>query len=155
MGGALLGAFGFVGALVGMAAALLVVLLATAAALSGDLGDQRRRSKFTSLLSKSPEINWLSAARLFLFASRDVWFVVGLARVSQPARVVTYISRSISRAVGDRLRTRSGGSSGDASSSWNETVDGSAARLVGFCARAGPGRSGLGVACRRRSEPRL
>jgi hypothetical protein len=30
------------------------------------------------LLSKSPAINWLSAARLFLFASRDVWFVVGL-----------------------------------------------------------------------------
>jgi len=34
--------------------------------------------KFTSLFSKSTAINWLSAARLFLFASRDVWFVVGL-----------------------------------------------------------------------------
>ncbi len=34
--------------------------------------------KFTQLFSKSPEINALSAARLFLFASRDVWFVVGL-----------------------------------------------------------------------------
>jgi predicted MFS family arabinose efflux permease len=78
VGGALLGAFGFVGALVGMAAALLVILLATAAALSGDLGRSKKKVKFTSLLSKSPEINWLSAARLFLFASRDAWFVVGL-----------------------------------------------------------------------------
>ena len=65
-------------ALVGMAAALLVVLLATAAALSGDLGKSKKKVKFTTLLSKSPEINRLSAARLFLFASRDIWFVVGL-----------------------------------------------------------------------------
>ena len=78
VGGALLGAFGFVGALVAMAGALLLVLLATAAALSGDLGKSKKKVKFTTLLSKSPEINWLSAARLFLFASRDAWFVVGL-----------------------------------------------------------------------------
>jgi len=78
VGGALLAAFGFVSALVGMAAALGVVLLATVASLSGDLGRSKKKVKFTSLLSKSPEINWLSAARLFLFASRDVWFVVGL-----------------------------------------------------------------------------
>src|SRR5579863_3548441 len=78
VGGALLAAFGFVDALVGMAAALTLVLLTTAAFLSGDLGRSKKKVKFTSLLSKSPEINWLSAARLFLFASRDVWFVVGL-----------------------------------------------------------------------------
>jgi hypothetical protein len=77
-GGVLLAAFGFAGALVGMAAALLVVLLATVASLSGDLGRSKKKVKFSSLLSKSSEINWLSAARLFLFASRDVWFVVGL-----------------------------------------------------------------------------
>jgi hypothetical protein len=78
VGGALLAAFGFVGALVGMAGALVVVLLAKVASLSGDLGRSKKKVKFTSLLSKSSEINWLSAARLFLFASRDVWFVVGL-----------------------------------------------------------------------------
>jgi hypothetical protein len=78
VGGALLSAFGFVGALVGMAVALAVVLLATVASLSGDLGRSKKKVKFTSLLSKSSEINWLSAARLFLFAARDVWFVVGL-----------------------------------------------------------------------------
>jgi MFS family permease len=42
------------------------------------VGRSKKKVKFTSLLSKSSEINWLSAARLFLFASRDVWFVVGL-----------------------------------------------------------------------------
>jgi predicted MFS family arabinose efflux permease len=78
VGGALLTAFGFVGALVGMAGALVVVLLATAASLSGDLGRSEKKVKFSSILSKSSEINWLSAARLFLFAARDVWFVVGL-----------------------------------------------------------------------------
>ena len=77
-GGALLAAFGFVGALVGMAAALVVVLLATAASLSGDLGRSKNKLKFAAILPKSSEINWLSAARLFLFAARDVWFVVGL-----------------------------------------------------------------------------
>ncbi len=61
-----------------MAAALLAVLLATAALLSGDMGRSKKKVKFASLLSKSAAINWLSAARLFLFASRDVWFVVGL-----------------------------------------------------------------------------
>ena len=38
----------------------------------------QKKTKFTSLFSKSREINCLSSARLFLFASRDVWFVVGL-----------------------------------------------------------------------------
>jgi len=78
VGGALLGAFGFAGALAGMAAGLLVVLGGTAAVLSGDLGRSKKKVKFTALFSKSPAINWLSAARLFLFASRDAWFVVGL-----------------------------------------------------------------------------
>ena len=77
-GGALLAAFGFNGALVGMAVALAIVLFATAASLSGDLGKSKKKVKFAGLFSKSPEINWLSAARLFLFASRDVWFVVAL-----------------------------------------------------------------------------
>ena len=37
-----------------------------------------KKTKFSSVLSKSAEINLLSAARLFLFGSRDIWFVVGL-----------------------------------------------------------------------------
>ena len=36
------------------------------------------KPKFTQLFSNLPAVNWLAAARFFLFASRDVWFVVGL-----------------------------------------------------------------------------
>ena len=78
VGGALLAALGFNGALIGMAAALTLVLFGTAASLSGDLGKSKKKIKFTGLFSKSPAINWLSSARLFLFAARDVWFVVAL-----------------------------------------------------------------------------
>ena len=78
VGGVLLAALGFRGSLVSMAVALVLVLLGTVVSLSGQLGKSKKRVKFTSLFSKSDAINWLSAARLFLFASRDVWFVVGL-----------------------------------------------------------------------------
>lgn len=78
VGGLLLASLGFDGALYAMAAALVLVLAGTALSLSGTLGKSKKKVKFTSLLSKSPAINWLSFARLFLFASRDVWFVVGL-----------------------------------------------------------------------------
>lgn len=77
-GGLLLAALGFAGALYAMAAALVLVLAGTALSLSGTLGKSKKKVKFTTLLSKSPAINALSFARLFLFASRDVWFVVGL-----------------------------------------------------------------------------
>jgi hypothetical protein len=30
------------------------------------------------MFSNNPAVNMLAVARLFLFASRDVWFVVGL-----------------------------------------------------------------------------
>ena len=78
MGGALLGALGFVGSLTAMALGLFVVLIGTVVALPSGLGKAKSKVKFTTLFSKSSAVNWLSAARLFLFAARDVWFVVGL-----------------------------------------------------------------------------
>lgn len=78
MGGALLGLLGFAGSLITMATGLLVVLLATVVALPAGMGKAKSKIKFTTLFSKSAAVNRLSAARLFLFASRDVWFVVGL-----------------------------------------------------------------------------
>ena len=78
VGGVLLASLGFIGALVAMAVGLVVVLLGTVVALPSDLGRSKKRVKFLALFSKSPAINWLSAARLFLFGARDVWFVVGL-----------------------------------------------------------------------------
>jgi hypothetical protein len=42
------------------------------------LGKAKAKPKFRDMLSKSRAINILSAARLFLFGARDVWFVVAL-----------------------------------------------------------------------------
>jgi MFS family permease len=78
LGGVLLMAAGFRGAVVVMAATLALVWLASLCLLGRDLGKSRAKPKFTDLLSKSRAINVLSAARMFLFGARDVWFVVAL-----------------------------------------------------------------------------
>jgi predicted MFS family arabinose efflux permease len=78
VGAALLQTIGFRGALAVLAGLLLVVLVATALALPAGVGKMKSKPKFTQVFSKTPAINWLSAARFFLFGSRDVWFVVGL-----------------------------------------------------------------------------
>ena len=78
LGGALLTAVGFTQAVAFMAGALLVVWLASLVLLKRDLGKAQAKPKFREILSKSRAINLLSAARLFLFGARDVWFVVAL-----------------------------------------------------------------------------
>jgi len=78
IGGLLLESLGFVYSLWAMAAALAAVLIGCLSTLRADMGRSKDKVKFAHLFSKSREINVLSAARLFLFASRDVWFVVGL-----------------------------------------------------------------------------
>ncbi len=77
VGAVLLGVAGFVGALWIMAAGLFLILF-TGLMLPKGMGKIKAKVKFTQLFSKSREINLLSAARFFLFGSRDVWFVVGL-----------------------------------------------------------------------------
>jgi MFS family permease len=77
VGSALLGSFGFVNSLWIMAGGLCLLLL-TGLFLPKGMGKIKAKVKFKQLFSKSPEINILSAARFFLFGSRDVWFVVGL-----------------------------------------------------------------------------
>ena len=61
-----------------MAGMLAVVLVISAAGIKGELGKAKEKIKGKDLFSKTKEINYLSAARIFLFASRDVWFVVGV-----------------------------------------------------------------------------
>ena len=78
LGAALLQGLGFRGALTSMAAVLLLVLVASAAALPVGLGRMRAKAKFTQVFSTCAAVNWLAAARFFLFGARDVWFVVGL-----------------------------------------------------------------------------
>jgi len=78
LGGALLAGVGFRGSLVTMAGALALIWIASLFLLKKDLGKAKAKPKFRELLSKSRAINFLSAARLFLFGARDVWFVVAL-----------------------------------------------------------------------------
>mgnify|MGYP001627455232 CR=1 FL=1 len=78
LGGALLAIMSFKGAVLAMAAGLALVWLVSMLALKQDLGKAKNKPKFTELFSKSRAINILSAARLFLFGARDIWFVVAL-----------------------------------------------------------------------------
>ena len=78
LGGALLTAVGFAPAIAIMAAGLALVWLLGLALLKRDLGKAQARPRFRDILSKSRAINQLSAARMFLFGARDVWFVVAL-----------------------------------------------------------------------------
>jgi len=78
LGAALLAGIGFVGAVWAMAAVLALILLAVALAMPPGLPTGRKGAKFSEVFSKSANVNWLSAARVFLFGARDVWFVVGI-----------------------------------------------------------------------------
>ncbi|MDT8371322.1 MAG: organoarsenical effux MFS transporter ArsJ [Gammaproteobacteria bacterium] len=78
LGGLLLAYFGFQGALFILAGALSLALILTWLLLPNELGKTASKAKFSQLFSNPAAINWLSAARFFLFGSRDVWFVVGL-----------------------------------------------------------------------------
>lgn len=78
LGGVLLSVLGFQGAVLAMASALAIVWVFSLLNLREDLGKAKNKPKFTEIFSKSKAINYLSAARMFLFGSRDVWFVVAL-----------------------------------------------------------------------------
>ena len=78
LGASLLALFGFVPAVLGMAAILAVILLAILILMPPGLPKGRKGTKFSEVFSKSANVNWLSAARVFLFGARDVWFVVGI-----------------------------------------------------------------------------
>ncbi len=78
VGAALLEWVGFRGTLAILAGLLLIVLLITFVLLPSGVGKMKSKPKFTQIFSRVAAINWLSAARFFLFGSRDVWFVVGL-----------------------------------------------------------------------------
>lgn len=78
MGGVLLTLFQFQGAILIMAVVLLAVWLFSLWKLNNNLGKSKNKPKFKQAFSKNADINKLSAARLFLFGARDIWFVVAL-----------------------------------------------------------------------------
>ncbi len=78
LGAFLLDVVGFRYALVILAGGLFAVFLLTWMLLPTAMGKAKAKPKFTHVFSRIPAINALSAARFFLFGSRDVWFVVAL-----------------------------------------------------------------------------
>lgn len=78
LGGALLATIGFRASMLLMAAVLVLVLVMSLLWLDKDMGKSKAKAKFQHIFSDNRGINILSAARMFLFGSRDVWFVVAL-----------------------------------------------------------------------------
>ncbi len=78
VGGFLLSTLGFRGALLAMAAGVLLVLVFVLSLLPASIGQAKKKAKFSGILSNSSGVNRLSLARLALFAARDVWFVVSV-----------------------------------------------------------------------------
>ena len=95
IGALLLSVAGFQGGLWLMAGFLAVILAGAALGVAKGMGKAKKKAKFTEILSKSREINLLSAARVFLFGARDVWFVVGIP-------IYFYAVLSDGSAVGNR-----------------------------------------------------
>ncbi len=78
LGGLLLTAFGFKYSVLIMAAILALVALISLFLLTTDLGKMRAKARFTDVFSTNSSLNYLAAARMCLFAARDVWFVIAL-----------------------------------------------------------------------------
>ncbi|MGG7565547.1 organoarsenical effux MFS transporter ArsJ [Rhodovulum sp. DZ06] len=78
LGALLLGVLGFEGALWAMAGVLAAILAGCAALMPPGLPRGSAKAKFREVFSKDPNVNRLSLARVFLFAARDAWFVVGV-----------------------------------------------------------------------------
>jgi MFS family permease len=78
LGGLLLTLVGFRASQLLLAALVATALLLVLALMRGTLGTPDRGARFSQMFSHSRAVNVLAAARILLFASRDVWFVVGL-----------------------------------------------------------------------------
>jgi MFS family permease len=77
-GGLLLTLFGFQAAVLTLAGLVLTALIVVTTQIHGHLGRPDRSAKFRQMFSNNRAVNILAAARIFLFAARDVWFVVAL-----------------------------------------------------------------------------
>ena len=78
VGGLLLTLVGFQSALGLLAVLVGAALVLVLVAIRGQLGRPDAKARFRHMFSNNRAVNLLAAARIFLFASRDVWFVVGL-----------------------------------------------------------------------------
>jgi MFS family permease len=78
LGGLLLTLVGFRTSQLLLAGLVLTALILVLTLMRGTLGRPNHKAKFSQMFSHSRAVNILAGARILLFASRDVWFVVGL-----------------------------------------------------------------------------
>ncbi len=78
LGGLLLTLIGFRASQLVLASVVSIALVLVLATMRGTLGTPDRKARFGQMFSNDRAVNVLAAARVLLFASRDVWFVVGL-----------------------------------------------------------------------------
>ena len=78
LGGLLLLGLGFQGAIYALLAPIVIAIVFSLVLLRKELGKTTNKPKFREVFSASPAVNRLSAARFFLFGSRDIWFVIAL-----------------------------------------------------------------------------
>jgi MFS family permease len=78
LGGLMLTLAGFQTSMLILAGVVLTALLVVSRLMHGHLGRPDTKARFKHMFSNNRAVNVLAAARIFLFASRDVWFVVGL-----------------------------------------------------------------------------
>lgn len=78
LGSLLLSVIGFQASVWTLAALVLAGLAIAASMMRGGLGTANKKAKFSQMLSRDRAVNMLAVARLFLFGSRDVWFVVAV-----------------------------------------------------------------------------
>jgi predicted MFS family arabinose efflux permease len=78
LGALLLTVTGFRTALLILAVITLIALVLSSQLMHGHLGKPDKAARFRQMFSNNRAVNVLAAARIFLFAARDVWFVVGL-----------------------------------------------------------------------------
>ena len=78
LGGLLLTLIGFQSAILVLMVLVGAGLIVVLTLMRGSLGRGSAKAKFAHMFSNTRAVNVLAAARLVLFAARDVWFVVGL-----------------------------------------------------------------------------
>ncbi len=79
LGGLLITVIGFQPGVLVLAGISATALIVVSTLMRGQhLGRPDAKAKFKHMFSNNRAVNILAAARIFLFASRDVWFVVGL-----------------------------------------------------------------------------
>jgi MFS family permease len=78
LGGLLLTLVGFRSSILILLALIGTALVVVLTMARGQLAVPNPAAKFRGMFSNNRSVNVLAAARVFLFASRDVWFVVGL-----------------------------------------------------------------------------